>query len=64
MPQKDPSSINCVLLEGLDHTKVEYLPPSIVKGEHYTIDEGALSDLCRFLTLMMSMPPRSGVTWM
>ena len=40
--------------------KVEYLPPSIVKGEPYAIDEGYFSDLCRFVTLMMSMPPMSG----
>jgi len=41
---------------------VKSLSPSIVKGEPYAIDEGYLSDLCRFVTLiMMSMPPMSGV---
>ena len=59
MPQNDPSSVNCALLEGqvLDHVKVKYLPPSIVMGEPYAIDEGDLNDLCRFISLMMFMPP-------
>ena len=41
--------------------KVESMPPSIVNGEPCAIDEGYLSDLCRFMTLMMSMAPISGV---
>jgi len=37
------------------------MPPGIAKGEPYAVDEGYLSDLHRFITLMMSMPPMSGV---
>jgi len=61
--QNDPSSLNSVLFEGqrLDNVKVKSMSPSIVKGEPYTIDKGYLSDLCRFVTLMMFMPPMSGV---
>ena len=41
--------------------KVKYLPPSIIKHGPYVVDEGYLSDVCRFVTLMMSMPRMSGV---
>jgi len=59
----DPPIINRDLFEGhgLDSVKVKPLPLSIVKDEPYTVDEGYLSYCCRFLTLMLSMPPLSGV---
>ena len=41
--------------------EVKSLPRSIVKSEPYAIDEGYLSDLYRFVSLMISMPPMSGV---
>jgi len=41
--------------------KVESVPPRIIKGEPYAIDEGYLSNLYKFMTLMMSMPLISGV---
>ena len=63
MTQNDHSNLNCALFEGygLDHVKMEYFSPSIVKGEPYAVDEDYLSDLCRLVTLMMSMSPMSGV---
>jgi len=39
---------------------VDSLPLSIIEDKHYTIDEGYVSDCCRFITLMMSMPLMSG----
>jgi len=47
MTQNDPFSLNCALFEGqgYNHVMVEYLPPSIVKGEPYDVDKGYLSDL-------------------
>jgi len=40
---------------------MESLPPSIVENKHYAVGEGCLSNLCRFVTLMMSIPPIDGV---
>jgi len=40
---------------------VHSLPPNIVENEPHAIDEGYLSNLCRFVTLMMSMPPMDGI---
>jgi len=36
------------------------LPPRIIEDKSYAVDEGYVSDCCRFITLMMSMPPISG----
>ena len=41
--------------------RVKSTPPSIVKVELYAINEGYLSDLCGFMTFMMSMTPMSRV---
>ena len=51
----DPSHFDCALFEGsgLNSVKVDSLPPSIIKGEPYAINEGYFSDLCRFVNLMM-----------
>jgi len=61
MTQNYPSRLNYTLFEGqeLDHVKVESMPSSIIKDEPYAVDEGYLSELCRFMTLMISMPPIS-----
>ena len=40
--------------------KVESMLPSIVKGTLYAVDKSYLSDLCRLMTLMMSIPPMNG----
>jgi len=58
----DPSSFNCALFEGLglDGVTADSLPPSIIEDEPYAVNEGYLSDYCRFITLWMSMPPMSG----
>ena len=58
----DPSSISCVLFEGLglDNVKEDSFPPNIVETEPYVVDEGYLSECCRFITFWMSMPPVSG----
>jgi len=63
MTKYDTSNLNCALFEGqrLDYVKVESMPPSIVKGKPYAVDEGYLSDLCKFVSLMTSMPPMSEV---
>ena len=52
----------CTLFEGfgLDDVTVDSSPPSIVENEPYAIDEGYVSDCCRFVTLWMSVPPMSG----
>jgi len=50
--------------EGFDHVKVnlvEHLPPSIVKDKPHTFDEGYLSRLYRFVQLVFSMAPLSGL---
>ena len=59
----DPSHFDCALFEGsgLNSVKVDSLPPSIIKGEPYAIDEIYLSNCCSSMTLMMSMPPMGGV---
>jgi len=61
--QNDLSSFDCALFKGygLDGVMVDSLPPSIVENKPYAIDEGCLSNLCRFVTLMMSMPPMDGI---
>jgi len=58
----DPSSFDCDLFEGsgLDDVTVDSLPPSIIRDEPYAVDEGYLSNLCKFVTLWMFMPPISG----
>jgi len=40
---------------------VEHLPPVTVKDEPYVVHEGYVSHCCRFMTLMLFMPPLSGV---
>ena len=59
----DPPSFDYDLFEGheLDSVKVEPLPPNNIKDEPYAIDEGYLSVCCRFMTLILSMPPLNGV---
>jgi len=39
---------------------VDCLLPRIVEDEPYAVDEGYLSNCCRFMTLLMFMPPMSG----
>ena len=58
----DPSSISCTLFEGLglDNGKEDSFPPNIVETEPCAVDEGYLSECCRFITFWMSMPPVSG----
>ena len=59
----DPSSISCALFEvlGLGNVKEDSFPHNIVETEPYAVDEGYLSECCRFITFWMSMPPVSGV---
>ena len=40
---------------------MDLMPPSIVEDEPYAVDEGYLNNYCRLVTLMMFMPPVSGV---
>jgi len=63
MTLNDPFSFDCTLFEGsgLDDVTVDSLPPTIVENEPYAIDQGCLSILCRFMTLMMSIPPVDGI---
>ena len=63
MTLNDPSSFDCSLFEGsgLNGITRDSLPPSIVENEPYAVDEGCLSNLCRFVTLMMFMPPMDGI---
>jgi len=58
----DPSSISYALFEGfgLDNVKEDSFPPNIIETKPYAIDEGYLSECCRFITFWMSMPPMSG----
>ena len=58
----DPSNFDYALFEsyGPNGAMVESLLPSIIEDEPYAVDEGYLSDCCRFITLLMSMPPISG----
>jgi len=53
MTQNDPSRLNYALFEdqGLDYVKLEFMPPSIVKGKPYAIDEGYLSDFMQVCDL-------------
>jgi len=62
MSSNNPPSINCTLFKGygLDGLTVDSLPPSIIKDEQYAVDEGYLSDCCKFMTLLISMPLMSG----
>ena len=62
MTLNDPSNFDCTLFEGsgLDDVMVDSLPPNIIEDKPYAIDEGYVSDCCRFITLMMSTPPVSG----
>jgi len=59
MTLNDSSSFDCTLFEGsgLDGVTVDSFSASIVENKPYAVDEGYLSNLCRFVTLMMSMPP-------
>ena len=63
MTLNDPSSFDSTLFDGsrLDGVTVDSLPPSIVEHEPYAVDEGCLSNLCKFMTLVMSMPPMDGI---
>ena len=60
--QNDPSGFDYALFEGfgLDGVTADSLAPSVVKDKPYAIDEGYVIDCCRFITLMMFMPPMSG----
>ena len=62
MTLNDPSKFNCTLFEGsrLDDVMVDSLPPSIVENEPYAVDEGYVSNCCRFITVLMFVPPMSG----
>jgi len=62
MTLKVPSNLNYTLFKGsgLDGVTVDSLPPSVIGDMPYAVDEGYVSDCCRFITLMMSMPPTSG----
>jgi len=59
----DPPIVDCDLFkgQGLDSMNVEPLPLSIVRDKPYAIDEGYLSYCYKFMILMLSMPPLSGV---
>ena len=61
--QNDPPIVDCDLFEGqgLDSVNVKLLPLSLVKDKHYSFDECYLSYYCRFMTLLVSMHPLSGV---
>ena len=61
--QNDHFNFDCALFEGygLDGVMVDSLPPIIVENKPYTVDEGCLSNLCRFVTLMMYMMPMDGI---
>jgi len=58
----DPSSISCALFEGLglDNVKEDSFPPNIVETEPYVVDDGYLSECCRFITSWMIIPLVSG----
>jgi len=62
MTLKGPSSFDCTLFEGsrLDGITVDSFPPSITEDKPYVVDEGYVSDCCRFISFMMSMPPMRG----
>jgi len=49
---KDPSSISCALFEGLGlyNVKEDSFPPNIIETESYAVDEGYLSECCRFIS--------------
>jgi len=59
----DPPNFDYALFEGqgLDSVKLRPLPPGIINHEPYIVDKGYLSDCCRFVILMLSMPPLNGV---
>ena len=63
MTLNDPSSFDCTLFEGsgFDGLTVDSLPPNIVENEPYIVNEGYLNNLCRFVTLMMSMTAMDGI---
>jgi len=63
MTRNDLFSFDCTLFEGFGHNgvTVDSLPPNIVENEPYVVDEGCLSNLCRFMTLMMFMPPMDDI---
>jgi len=63
MTPHDPTIVDYILFEGqgLDSVKVDTLPLSIVKDEPHTVDGGYLGYCCRFMTLLLSMPPLGGV---
>ena len=56
------TSFNCTLFEGsrLDGVTVDSLPPSIMEDKPYAVDEGYVSNCCRFIFFMMYMPPTGG----
>ena len=62
MSLNDPSNFDCALFKGsgLDGVTVDSLPPSIIEDKSYAIEEGYLSDYCRFIILWMFMPLMSG----
>ena len=59
----DPPIVDCDLFKGqeFDSLNVEPLPLSIVKDKSYSFGEDYLSYCCRFTTLLLSMPPLSGI---
>jgi len=63
MTLHDPSSFGCTVFKGprLDGVMVDSLPLSIAENKPYAVDEGCLRNLCRFVTLMMYMPPMDSI---
>ena len=59
----DPPIVVCDLSkgQGLDSMKVKPLPLSIIKDEPDAVNEDYLSYCCIFVTLMLFMPPMSGI---
>jgi len=62
MTLNDLFSVDCAFFEcsGLDDVTMDSLPPSIIEDKPYAVDESYVSDCCRFITLLMSVPPMSG----
>ena len=58
MTLNDPSNVDSAFFDGsgLDGVKVDSLPPGIIEDIPYAVNEGYVSDCCRFITLLMSMP--------
>jgi len=64
--QTDPNEFDYVSTKGpgLDCVTmdlVENFPPGIVKDKPYAFNKGYLSDYCRFVRMLLSLPPSRGV---